>query len=225
MLEAIGGGEADEEELGAEIDRYIDESTGIQTASQMAWMRDMAKRRGRKAKDVWEYKDEYNRRLLEAIDGRLSALRSGAAKPEDFMVGGARAFLEALAERGARLYLASGTDQRDVLGEARLLGVDGFFKEIRGALDRSVSCSKEALMREILADGVEKGESLAVIGDGKVEIMLAFEVGAYPLGIASDEVLRHGVNPVKRSRLAKAGAAAVAGDFLDKDALLGLLGL
>ena len=46
-----------------------------------------------------------------------------------------------------------------------------------------------------------------------------------PLGLASDEAARRGVNPVKRGRLLSAGADAICGDFTELDAILEFLGL
>src|SRR5574342_699445 len=46
---------------------------------------------------------------------------------EKYLVPGARALLEALKERGLKLYLASGTDQQYMREEARLLDVDRYF--------------------------------------------------------------------------------------------------
>jgi hypothetical protein len=66
---------------------------------------------------------------------------------------------------------------------------------------------------------------LAVIGDGKVEMALGREFGAITLGIASDEENRCGINNVKRTRLIKAGAHALTGDFIEKDEILSWLRL
>ncbi|MFA7206489.1 MAG: hypothetical protein WC102_09180, partial [Saccharofermentanales bacterium] len=63
------------------------------------------------------------------------------------------------------------------------------------------------------------------IGDGKVEIALGRQVGAVTLGIASDEVMRCGVDNVKRARLIKAGAHAIVGDFERSEEIFDWLGL
>jgi len=55
--------------------------------------------------------------------------------------------------------------------------------------------------------------------------MLGRDAGAFAIGLASDENVRQGINPVKRERLIKAGADIITGDFLDKDQLLNMLGL
>ena len=50
-------------------------------------------------------------------------------------------------------------------------------------------------------------------------------MGARAIGLASDEEHRHGVNPVKRERLVKAGADIITGDFNELNELLTFLGL
>ena len=68
------------------------------------------------------------------------------------------------------------------------------------------------------------GGELLVIGDGKVEIALGKQSGAFALGAATDEIKRRGVNPVKRKRLLAAGADAIIGDFTCADEILKWLG-
>jgi phosphoglycolate phosphatase-like HAD superfamily hydrolase len=223
MIEMIGSNDV---ALAEEVDKYIDESTGIQTAHQMEWLRAKAiERKSKNVLGVWEYKDEYNRRLARAIKDRLEALESGTSVPADFMIAGSREFLSSLNERGVKLYLASGTDHCDMSREAELLGLSKFFSLILGAPEREKACSKEAVMRRLIEKESLCANELAVIGDGKVEIALAAESGSYPIGVASDEVVRRGVSKAKRNRLAKAGASVIIGDFLELDDLLELLSL
>jgi 1-deoxy-D-xylulose-5-phosphate synthase len=75
-----------------------------------------------------------------------------------------------------------------------------------------------------LRNGHQERRVVAVIGDGKVEIRLGCEAGARTVGLATNEQ-EGGVDAVKRDRLIKAGADIIAGDFLEKDALLAFLGL
>jgi phosphoglycolate phosphatase-like HAD superfamily hydrolase len=167
----------------------------------------------------WGYKAEYNRRLMVSVAERRRRLRDGVARPEEYMIRGSRELLEMLAGRGVALYVASGTDDADVKREVAALGLAGFFSEIRGAPEGREDCSKEAAIRELLGDKGVAGSRLAVVGDGRVEIAIGRENGARTLGVASDERALAGVNPVKRARLLKAGADAVAGDFGDAAAL------
>ena len=69
------------------------------------------------------------------------------------------------------------------------------------------------------------GEELLLVGDGKVEIALGAEIGAYTIGAATNEATRRGVSPVKRDRLIKAGADIIVGDFENLPALLNWLSL
>ena len=59
-----------------------------------------------------------------------------------------------------------------------------------------------------------------VIGDGPVEIIEGRRVGAVCIGVASDEVRRHGLNISKRTRLIRAGAHLVIPDFSQYKELL-----
>lgn len=227
MLEYISGGQWDDA-LEREVDDYINESTGIQTIHQMKWLAEAVRSHGRNPgapEDPWQYKAEYNRRLMRTVDERLQKLESGAAPRESFLIAGSEDFLRALNERGVKLYVASGTDHPDVLREAGALGLRKYFTQIAGAPVGSESCSKEKVIAQLMEQEGLKGEAFAVVGDGKVEIRLGREAGARTLGLATDEEARRGVNPVKRERLIRAGADALCGDFTERDAILEFLGL
>jgi hypothetical protein len=68
-----------------------------------------------------------------------------------------------------------------------------------------------------------EGPELAVFGDGPVEIREVRKRNGLAVGIASNEVQRHGWNGEKRSRLIKAGAHLVCPDFSEHKALLAFL--
>ncbi len=154
----------------------------------------------------------------------MSALESGEAAPDDFLVSGARSMLEALRARGAVLYLASGTDRDDVLREAAVLGLTGFFGErVYGALDRYWEFSKAMLIEEIIRSHDLKGPEFAGIGDGYVEIENTKEVGGIAVGVASDELRREGINEWKRDRLIRAGADLIVPDFREHEKLVAYL--
>ena len=228
MLEMISGAPADEAsaELQKEVDDYIDQSTGIQTVYQMQWLKERVEAEGRGAadRDEWWYKAEYNRRLMEQVSVRLDRLEKGLDKPETYLVKGAVDFLLALKQAGVEIFLASGTDHKDVVREAGALGVDKYFTQIKGAPEHMAACSKEAVIRMILEEKGLAGEQLLLVGDGKVEIALGREVGAYTLGAATDEEKLYGVNPVKRERLLKAGADVLIGDFTEYNSIMSWLG-
>lgn len=224
MLELLCDGTKDTED---KIDAYIDSSTGIQTVYQMKWLKEQVDSAGRgdPIHDVWWYKDEYNRRLMEEVSQRKERLRSGVDLPDMYLISGAIDFLNMLGEAGISLYLASGTDHDDVLLEAEALGVSEYFGVIKGAPRRAESCSKEAVIKMLLNESGLSSDSLLLVGDGKVEIALGAERGCYTIGVASNEETLCGVNPVKRKRLVNAGADLMIGDFTRRDELKNWLGL
>lgn len=225
MIEILGGG-TQGPGLEKMVDDYIDSSTGIQTVYQMRWIMERAEEYGVNAgRDEWWYKEEYNRRLMRMISGRIAAVEQGTQSAEEYLILGARPFLQALRDKGVDVYVASGTDHKDVVHEAEILGLDGLFNEIKGAPERQAACSKEAVMRRIIDGRGISGDELVLVGDGKVEIALGVENGAFALGIASDEKQRCGVNEQKRRRLTAAGAHAITGDFSCGAELLELLGV
>ncbi len=222
MLELISDGNEYDTELEEKVDTYIDSSTGIQTVYQMEWLKNEVEKAGfgKPERDVWWYKDEYNRRLMDEVNNRIARLESGEEKPQQYLIAGAVEFLKLLKEMGINAYLASGTDHKDVVHEATILGVADMFTEIKGAPEREAACSKEAVLKKLIEENGESGDNLLVIGDGKVEIALGVASGTFTLGVATDEEKRCVLNPVKRARLKKAGADAIIGDFENIDELL-----
>ncbi len=226
MLEYISGGAEWTEALENKVDQYIDASTGIQTVYQMKWLAEEVEKAGygQVGMDLWWYKDEYNHRLMAQIRQRILALEAGYENPENYLIAGVVPFLEELKKRKIPIYLASGTDHEDVVHEATVLGVAELFSIIKGAPKREMSCSKEAVIKMLLEENGLSGESLLLVGDGKVEIALGAECGAFTLGAATDEVARRGINVTKRARLVKAGADVIVGDFENLEAILSWLG-
>lgn len=221
MLELISSGKKYDAALKKRVDNYIDASTGIQTVYQMQWLKDEVEKAGygQEDHDVWWYKDQYNARLMEEISQRIDRLKMGIDSPEQYLIAGAVEFLQYLRNAGIAVYLASGTDHKDVLNEASVLGVADLFSVIKGAPERQIACSKEAVLQMLLKDSGLPGENILLVGDGKVEIALGAKNGAYTLGTATDEEKRCGVNFIKRNRLQAAGADAIIGDFENLDAL------
>lgn len=215
MLEILGS------EAAAMIDAYIDESAGIQTIFQMKWLAEKAS----EPLDPWDYKAEYNRRLMLAVEKKKAALAAGEISPDEYLMAGAADFLRLLRDHAVALYAASGTDHPDVVTEAKALGVYGYFDEIAGAPLGEEACSKEAVLRRLMEDSGIPAQEMLVVGDGRVEIALGKAAGAHTIGLESDEVRRQGVNPVKRERLLRAGADIIMGDFLELDALRAYLRL
>ena len=223
----VHAGQTPPPELVREIDDYIHESTGIQTISQMKWLVQALQRQGRTdmPTDPWYYKELYNQRLMEMVGVRRDDLENGRLPAANFLIPGGLLFIQALHYRGIKIFLASGTDTPDVQREARALGLDGYCTAIRGAEPHSELCSKSAVIEMLLRQSGFRGDQLAVIGDGPVEIRLGRQYSARTIGICSDEMHRNGPNPVKAARLQDAGADMLAPDFTDLRTLLDFLGL
>ncbi len=228
MAEVISGPTEPTPEMMEEIERYIDESTGILTIYQMRWLAESVRRwnLNPEPRTAREYKREYNERLLARIRHRLDA--EGAR--ERFTIPGARDFLAGWQARGARLYLASGTDHPYVVAEAEALGVANFFEgRIYGALDDREDHDKAAVIRDIFAEHGLRGEELLVVGDGPVEIREGKAAGALALGVACDEAaLLAGQDGTlwharKVERVKNAGADWVVPDFQEGQELITML--
>jgi phosphoglycolate phosphatase-like HAD superfamily hydrolase len=199
---------------------------GKQTIYQMIQLAERIKERGGQPKEPLWYKREYLRRLDERIRSRVDALRSGAARSDDFLVHGTRALLEKLRQRGLALYLASGTDEPFVKAESDLLDLTRYFgRHIYGAQDDYKTFSKKMVIERILRENKIPGACLLSFGDGYVEIENTKEVGGLAVAVASDEA-RNGsgrMDEWKRQRLIGVGADVVIPDFRDADALLELI--
>jgi rfaE bifunctional protein kinase chain/domain len=207
---------------------YIDQSTGVQTLVQMealvGLVREFGLVRREKVLDRFGYKKLYNDALMETVNERIVRLQRGQLDVSDFTVKGAVAFVRALRQRGVTLYLASGTDHADVVRESRMLGfADLFNGGIYGAVGDLDRCSKKMVLDRIMAENHLCGPELAVFGDGPVELRECRKHDGLAIGVASDEIRRHGLNPEKRARLVKAGAHLIVPDFSQASELLKLL--
>ena len=206
----------------------IDKSTGIQTILQMEALVEMVREFGvvppDKILDKFEYKEIYNNALMEVVNQRIEKFKRGELDINDYTVKGALAFLKVLHQRGMKLYLASGTDRHDVIDESKALGyADLFDGGIYGAVGDITKYSKKMVIEKIMADNNLQGPELAVLGDGPVEIRECRKRDGIAIGIASDEIRRHGLNIEKRTRLIKAGAHIIIPDFSQYDKLIKLL--
>ena len=216
--------------LEAKVRRLIEQTTGIQTIQQMMRVADLARSEGlRPAADLPDAaacKRVYLAQLMVSVNARIAEFQAGEKDLADFTVKGAPAFLAALAARGLTLYLASGTDQADVRREAELLGYAALFRGgIHGSLGNELGDAKRKVVQRLLRETGAPASSILVVGDGPVELREGRKVGALCLGVASDEVRRHGLNPAKRARLIRAGADIIVPDFAQLPALLAALGL
>ncbi len=225
MVNAIRGETPATPELEQACLDYIDESTGIQTVLQMEHLVEMVREFGNVPEDqildARGYKQIYNDALMEPVNARLAALRSGEKTLEDATVLKSRDFVKALYDRGVTVYIASGTDRDDVINECGACEIAQWAKGgIWGAIGNVEEYSKDKVIKQIIADNALHGSELLVVGDGPVEIRNAKSNGGIAVGVASDEVAGQGWNMDKRPRLVKAGCDILVPDFGEMDAIL-----
>ncbi len=215
MLDKITGNNKPSEQIKNEIVNYIDESTGIMTIYQMKWLEEKVREYGlnSQTKDKWDYKEEYNKRLLKKVNLRREKVKNGTYNSKKYLVQGSQEFLQVLNSLNLQICLVSGTDHPDIIEEAQLLGVKEYFSLIKGAPVKSMDSSKEKVLKHLLKEEKFEPGQMVIIGDGKVEISLAAEKGIPSLGMATNEKTGRGVNEWKRNRLIDAGANAICGDF------------
>ena len=237
MIKAILGeryATADEALYGRVVRRvrdYIDKTTGIQTLVQMQGLARLVREVGVVPEtdilDEHRYKAIYLAALMELVTVRLRKLRAGELNVGDFTVKNAPALLEHLHRDGVKLYLASGTDQNDVIAEAQALGYAALFEgRIYGAVGDVTREAKRVVLDRILSDiGEEAMRQVVAFGDGPIEIRETRKRGGLTVGVASDEMRRFGVNFSKRSRLIRAGADLIVPDYSQMNELLQFLGL
>jgi phosphoglycolate phosphatase-like HAD superfamily hydrolase len=164
---------------------------------------------------------------MAVVRERTARLRKGELDVSDFTIKNSVALLRRLAAAGLKLYLASGTDEQDVVAEAEALGYADLFEgRIYGAVGDVTREAKRIVLDRILADiGEENVARVVTFGDGPVEIRQTRKRGGLAVGVASDEVRRFQLNPAKRSRLIRAGAHLIVPDYSQLDGLLALLGV
>jgi rfaE bifunctional protein kinase chain/domain len=210
--------------------QFIDRTTGIQTLVQMKGLVELVRQQGfvpeEEILDEHGYKHLYNVELLKMIARRVEKLHNGELSSEDFQIKNASLLLEELHKRGIKLYLASGTDEADVIAEAEAMGYAHLFEgRIFGAVgDVNVEAKKIVLERIIRENGLS-GHEFATFGDGPVELRETQKRGGIAIGVASDELRRFGLNLSKRKRLVRAGANLIVPDYSQLPALLKVLQL
>ena len=207
---------------------YIDQTTGIQTLSQMEGLVGLVRELGLvpedEVLDMHGYKAIYNEALMEKVRARVRRLQSGELDSRDFAVKNSVELLHKLHAAGVKLYLASGTDQADVESEATAMGYAALFDGgIFGAVGDVAKEAKRIVLERILSDIGDIAGRLVTFGDGPVEIRETHIRGGLAVGVASDEVRRFDLNPAKRSRLIRAGASVIIPDFSQLRELLRFL--
>ncbi|MCA9411399.1 MAG: HAD family hydrolase [Candidatus Omnitrophica bacterium] len=219
ILMATGTDES-EQEIHDLVKLFVTDLTGKQTIYQMIRLAEEVEKRGGTPKEPVDYKWQYLDLLNERIKDRLDALKSGSSEPIDWVVPGSYDLLNALKDRGTRLYLASGTDEKFVFEEAELLKTTEYFDGIYGAQDDYKKFSKKMVIERILRENEVSGEELITFGDGYVEIENTHDVGGVGIGVATDEKNRVGVDDWKRSRLIKAGADVIIPEYRETAVLV-----
>ena len=214
-------------ETESELRRYLMDlvvrTTGQTTIHQMGYLAKEISRRGGQPQAPVVYKHKFLERLGERIGERVAAIQTGRVSPDDMMVPGARAMLEALRARGVRCYLISGTDEPRVLEEAAVLQITPYFASIRGASDDPAHFSKKQFIERLVAEHRLRGPELVSIGDGGAEIEETKRVGGIGVGVASNEATRVGVDERKRDKLIQAGADVIVPDFRECEELVAYL--
>ncbi|MBR2861201.1 MAG: SIS domain-containing protein [Clostridia bacterium] len=220
VLSAVAKNET-QEEITQIVRDFVDTLTGKQTIFQCIRLDEEVVKRGGEHVDPLVYKREYLRRLELHIKNRKEGLISGTISPDELVVPGCKDFVYALKAQGINCYLASGTDEKDVLYEAGLLGLDKVFDgHIYGAHDHMTDCSKELVIKSLIETGKIDPSELISFGDGYVEIELVANIGGYTVGVATDEERCEGINEWKRNRLLNAGADMIIPDFSDYERLI-----
>jgi len=217
-----------EDETPAQVEALVTEFvtvlTGKQTIYQMMRFHEEIEARGGASLGAAEYKQMYLDLLWERIKDKVNGLKSGELRPEDYVVPGALEMLEALHQRGTRLFIASGTDQPNVIDEATALGMAHYAEgHIYGATEDLLNCSKAMVIEKLIRENDLHGSELLGVGDGFVEIEETRAVGGVAIGVATDELNRGGLDEWKRERLAGVGADVIIPDFAEYEALFAYL--
>jgi rfaE bifunctional protein kinase chain/domain len=232
MIQAISGNrkldKSSSEKIRNRVSEYIELSTGVQTILQMEKLVDLVKEFNlvpeSDIRDKFGYKSLYLKQLMISVNDRLRDIKEGKIKREQYQVRGAEDFLRKLKKWDIQLYLASGTDEENVINEAGILGYADMFEDrIYGSVDDIKKYSKKMVMESIIKENRLKEFEFAVIGDGPVEIREGKKKAGIAIGVASDEKKGYGLNNNKRTKLIKAGADIIIPDFSEYQALLSYL--
>jgi phosphoglycolate phosphatase-like HAD superfamily hydrolase len=209
--------------LGAIVIGLITRTTGQTASYQMAQLAEEVRKHGGQPQDPLIYKERYVKRLDERINSRVAAIKSGRVLPDEMMVPGSRAILEALTTRGVRCYLVSGAYEPGVLDESAALQITPYFDGIYGAQDDPALFSKKQFMERLVVENhLDRCEFIS-LGDGSIEIKEAKNLGGIAVGVASNETTRIGIDAGKRDLLIRAGADIIVPDFAEHEALVAYL--
>lgn len=225
MMKAPAAGAESEKSIRACIDDFVDINTGKQTIYQCFALVDEIRKRDGDPLDAQEYKDEYQRRLIDEVRYRIEGLEKGEIQPEEYLVPGGEEILKALFNRQVKMFIASGTDEVYAEHEAELLQVTRYLAaKVYGAQKDYKSFSKKMIVNRIITENNLSGTELLGFGDGFVEIENVKERGGFAVGVATDEKNHDGrIDEWKRERLIRAGADIIIPDFSDVPQLMSYL--
>ncbi len=212
-----------EKELMPLVTEFVTRLTGKQTIYQMIQLCEEVEKRGQSPLTPLQYKKIYLDRLQSHITDRIEDLKRGVLTPEEMTVPGSLRILDVFRSRNITCYLASGTDEKNVLEEADLLGLSNRFENIYGALDDYQNYSKKMVIDRIIRENRLHGPEFVVLGDGYVEIEDGKSAGGIAVGVASNEAERKGIDSWKRDRLIRAGTDLIIPDFQEYDKLFAYL--
>src|SRR3954453_9736162 len=99
VLRETGTPETDAE-LHAAVEEFVMRLNGRQTIYQMMQLAEEVRRRNGTPLEPLAYKHRYHDRLMQRIEGRLAALRTGTATADEWTVPGSHDLLEQLRQRG-----------------------------------------------------------------------------------------------------------------------------
>lgn len=207
--------------LASRVEELIMGLNGKPAIHQMIAFHGLMTERGLATDHPEAYLDEYHRRLLSVVEGRIATIADGSASPASWTVPGTHALLQALRDAGVSLWLASGSLMEHVSREADLLDVARFFPDrLFAPSDATPGFSKRWVIERLLAEVGIDGSQLAGIGDGVVETQEVKRAGGPAIGVASQPRGVAGEHPDKRRRLLEAGADVIVADYEDLRGML-----
>ncbi len=223
-LSATGTSES-RDQLTAIVEEFVTRLTGQPTMQQMFALADEIEKRGQPRPDPYGYFDRYMDMLISRTEARINEVEAGRARPDDFLVPGARSLVERLDGAGLALVIASGTNLADVKRESAVLKIDGHFgPRIFGPVNDDPRFSKERVLNQLMAELGLCGNEIVSIGDGPAEMLAIKAVGGLAVGVASDEVHQDGrINRLKRDHLIRSGADLIIPDYHDLPSVMSLL--
>ncbi|MBN1793329.1 MAG: hypothetical protein JW844_00015, partial [Candidatus Omnitrophica bacterium] len=134
----------------------------------------------------------YRYKLLEIVrNKRLDKIRSGEAKPDDFLVKGTRRYLKILKERAAGINIISGSETAGVKEEITVLGLSDLITDVVGfeygqdedgqemAVINKLDITRAFIARKLQEGAITSSRQVLVEGDGITEIEAGVQCGCF----------------------------------------------